>query len=119
MPQQTPSNATVGFVLITNLTLWKHSEWSLISVPNMSYCRYENTSKDFNDGDRRIALNKKQSEIAKKVLDILITSYSTDAKDFEEVLRIERQLLKYQLAHQKALTDKNAAVAFIDYLLGK
>ena len=80
---------------------------------------YENTSKDFNDGDRRIALNKKQSEIAKKVLDILITSYSTDAKDFEEVLRIERQLLKYQLAHQKALTDKNAAVAFIDYLLGK
>lgn len=80
---------------------------------------YENTFKDFNDGDRRIALNKKQSEIAKKVLDILITSYSTDAKDFEEVLRIERQLLKYQLAHQKALTDKNAAVAFIDYLLGK
>ena len=79
---------------------------------------YENTSKDYNDGDRRIALNKRQSEIAKKVLDILITSYSTDAKDFEEVLRIERQLLKYELAYQKALTDKNAAVAFIYYLLG-
>lgn len=80
---------------------------------------YENTSKDFSDGDRRITLNLKQSEIAKKVLDILITSYSTDAKDFEEVLRIERQLLKYQLAYQKALTDKNAAIAFLDYLLGK
>ena len=79
---------------------------------------YENTSKDFNDGDRRIALNKRQSKIAKKVLDILITSYSTDSKDFEEVLRIERQLLQYELAHQKALTDKNAAVAFIYYLLG-
>ncbi|WP_435623432.1 TolC family protein [Flagellimonas sp.] len=79
---------------------------------------YENTSKDFNDGDRRIALNKRQSEIAKKVLDILITSYSTDSKDFEEVLRIERQLLQYELAYQKALTDKNAAVAFIYYLLG-
>ncbi|MBT8306765.1 MAG: TolC family protein [Maribacter sp.] len=79
---------------------------------------YENTSKDFNDGDRRIALNKRQSEIAKKVLDILITSYSTDSKDFEEVLRIERQLLKYELAYQKALTDKNAAVAFTNYLLG-
>lgn len=79
---------------------------------------YENTSKDFNDGDRRIALNKRQSEIAKKVLDILITSYSTNADDFEEVLRIERQLLKYELSYQKALTDKNAAVAFIYYLLG-
>ncbi len=79
---------------------------------------YENTSKDFNDGDRRIALNKRQAEIAKKVLDILITSYSTDARDFEEVLRIERQLLQYELAYQKALTDKSAAVAFIQYLLG-
>lgn len=80
---------------------------------------YENTYKDFNDGDRRIALNIRQSEIAKKVLDILIISYSTNSKDFEEVLRIERQLLKYELEHQKALIDKNAAAAFIDYLIGK
>ena len=80
---------------------------------------YENTYKDFKDGDRRIALNLRQSGIAKKVLDILIISYSTNSKDFEEVLRIERQLLKYELEHQKALTDKNAAVAFMDYLIGK
>tara|TARA_R100001510_G_scaffold48230_1_gene45880 strand:- start:43 stop:288 length:246 start_codon:yes stop_codon:yes gene_type:complete len=39
MPQQTPSNATVGFVLITNLTLWKHSEWSLISMPKRIYVK--------------------------------------------------------------------------------
>ncbi len=80
---------------------------------------YENAYKNFSDGNRRIHLNKKQSEIAKKVLDVLITSYSTDSKDFEEVLRIERQLLKYELEYQKALTDKNAAIAFINYLLGK
>ncbi len=64
-------------------------------------------------------MNAKQSEIAKKVLDILISSYSANAKDFEEVLRIERQLLTYELAYQKALTDKNAAVAFIYFLIGK
>ncbi len=80
---------------------------------------FENTHKDFSDSDRRILLNKKQTEIAKKVLDVLITSYSTDSKDFEEVLRIERQLLKYELEYQKALTDKNAATAFVDYLIGK
>ncbi len=79
---------------------------------------YENAYKNFSDANRRIALNKKQSEIAKKVLDVLIISYSTDSKDFEEVLRIERQLLKYELAYQKALTDKNVAIAFINYLLG-
>ncbi len=79
---------------------------------------YENIFKDFNDSERRIVLNKKQSEIAKKVLDVLITSYSTNSKDFEEVLRIERQLLKYKLAQQKAIIDKNAAIAFMHYLLG-
>ncbi len=79
---------------------------------------YENTFKDFNDSERCIALNKKQSEIAKKVLDVLITSYTTNSKDFEEVLRIERQLLGYKLAQQKAIADKNVAVAFMHYLLG-
>ncbi len=79
---------------------------------------FERTYKDFNDGQRRIELNKKQSGIAKQVLDVLITSYSTNSKDFEEVLRIERQLLGYRLAYQKALTDKNASVAFMYYLLG-
>ena len=79
---------------------------------------FESTYKDFSDSNRRITLNKKQSEIAKKVLDVLITSYSTNSKDFEEVLRIERQLLGYKLAQQRAITDKNAAVAFMNYLLG-
>lgn len=85
---------------------------------NMLNTIYKNTYKDFIDSDRRIHLNNKQSNIAKKVLDVLITSYSTNSKDFEEVLRIERQLLTYKLAYQKALIDKNAAVAFMHYLLG-
>ncbi len=79
---------------------------------------FDKTNKELSDGDRRIELNKKQTDIAKKVLDLLITSYSTDSKDFEEVLRIERQLLQYELAYQKALIDKNVAVAFIHYLNG-
>lgn len=74
--------------------------------------------KDFKDSGRRIALNRKQSELANKVLDLLITSYSTNSRDFEEVLRIERQLLGYRLAKQRALIDKNVSVAFMDYLLG-
>jgi outer membrane protein TolC len=86
---------------------------------NMLKTIFEKTNKEYKDGNRRIDLNKKQTEIAKKVLDLLITSYSTNSKDFEEVLRIERQLLKYQLAYQKALIDKNVATAFVQYLQGK
>ena len=79
---------------------------------------FGDTFKDFSDSERRIALNNNQSVIAKKVLDVLIVSYSTNSKDFEEVLRIERQLLGYKLAEQKAIIDNNAAVAFMNYLLG-
>ncbi|MFK5958952.1 MAG: TolC family protein [Lutibacter sp.] len=80
---------------------------------------FSSSYKNFSDGNRRIALNNKQSQIAKKVLDVLITSYSTNSTNFEEVLRIERQLLKYELAYQQALIDKNAAIAFMQYLIGK
>jgi outer membrane protein, heavy metal efflux system len=79
---------------------------------------FENTFKDFSDSDRRITLNRTQSHIAEKVLNLLIIDYSTNAKDFEEVLRIERDLLKYELEYEKAITDKNAAVAFMNYLKG-
>ena len=100
----------------------KHLQYAEISKKedkrNTLNTVFENTYKDFNDSERRINLNKKQSVIAKQVLDVLITSYSTNSKDFEEVLRIERQLLGYKLAEQKAITDKNAAIAFINYLLG-
>jgi len=75
--------------------------------------------KDYNDSERRIVLNAKQTHIAKKALDVLLTSYAANDKNFEEVLRMERRLLKYELAYQKAITDKNAAVAFVNYLLGK
>ena len=109
--------------ILWNLTsaFWVLPAWKIASKANTKNTLstvFENTYKDFNDGERRIALNRRQSEIAKQVLDVLITSYSTNSKDFEEVLRIERQLLGYRLAHQKALTDKNASIAFMYYLLG-
>ncbi|MBI2280388.1 MAG: TolC family protein [Bacteroidetes bacterium] len=87
-------------------------------VKNKLTTIYENIATDFNDADRRIDLNIKQAELAKKALNVLMSSYSTDAKDFDEVLRMERQLLKYELEKEKAIIDKNAAVAFTNYLLG-
>jgi len=40
-------------------------------------------------------------------------------EDYEEVLRIEQQLLRYQLGLEKARADVNIAVALIDKLLAK
>lgn len=79
---------------------------------------FEDTYKNYSDSDRRIDLNLNQSNIAQKVLDLLMVEYSTNSEDFEEVLRIERQLLKYELEYEKALTDKSASIAFMNYLIG-
>ncbi len=86
---------------------------------NVLETAYAKTDKDYRDADRRIPLYKFQSERAAKAIKILETEYATAGKNFEEILRMERQLLKYRLELENARADKNAAVAFINYLMGK
>jgi outer membrane protein TolC len=80
---------------------------------------FEKGYKDYKDGERRIVLFQKQFKLAEKSLNILLTSYSSNGQNFEEVLRMERKVLKYGLELDKARADKNAAAAFINYLMGK
>ena len=80
---------------------------------------FEQTWKDFSDAKRRITLNINQADLAQKSLKLLETAYSTDSKNFEEILRMDRKLLKYKLELEKARADKQAALSFIDYLMGK
>ena len=80
---------------------------------------FEQTWKDFSDAKRRVTLNEHQADLAEKSLNLLETAYTTDNKNFEEILRMERKLLKYKLELEKARADKQAALSFIDYLMGK
>ena len=40
-------------------------------------------------------------------------------KNFEEILRMERRVLKYGLELERARSDKQAAISFINYLMRK
>ncbi len=80
---------------------------------------FEKTWKDYQDGNRRIGLFKKQVLLAQQSLKLLETEYTSGNKNFEEILRMERKVLKYNLEQQKAKSDKQAAIAFIYYLMGK
>ncbi len=80
---------------------------------------FEKGYRNLNDADRRIQLYRVQLKLADKSLNILLTSYSSDGQNFEELLRMERKVLDYALELDKARADKNAAVAFINYLTGK
>lgn len=86
---------------------------------NMLETTYSKSKKEYDDADRRIPLFEKQSDRANQAIKLLETEYSTSGKNFEEVLRMERQLLKYKLELEKARADKNASIAFINYLMGR
>jgi len=54
-----------------------------------------------------------------QLLNILIAQYSTGSGGFEEVLRVQQQLLDYRLNYLQALIDGNMAVAMMQRLDGQ
>ncbi|HUX57199.1 MAG TPA: TolC family protein [Bacteroidales bacterium] len=90
-----------------------------INKQNILETVFEQTWKDFADAKRRLILNENQSELARKSLKLLETEYVTNSKNFEEILRMERKLLIYELELEKARADKQAAISFISYLMGE
>lgn len=80
---------------------------------------FEMSYKNYKDADRRLTLYRNQTDLAIKSLRILETEYTTSNANFEELLRIEKQLLSYKLELEKAKADKQAAMSFVNYLMGK
>jgi len=66
-----------------------------------------------------LSLYEQQIQTSQQSLNLLITSYGNSGKEFEEVLRMQQQLLKYQKMRVTALTQYQIAVAKINYLTSK
>jgi len=79
----------------------------------------EHSWKDYLDSGRRIDLYNTQQDLAEQSLKLLETEYATGNKNFEEILRMERKWFNYGLEIEKARSDKQAAISFINYLMGK
>jgi outer membrane protein TolC len=86
---------------------------------NMLEILFEKTWNELQDAGRRIVLYHKQLDLANRSINLLEVEYATADKNFEEVLRMERKLLFYALELERARADKQAAVSFLDYLMGK
>jgi cobalt-zinc-cadmium efflux system outer membrane protein len=86
---------------------------------NMLEAIFEKSYAEYNDANRRIELFNNQSMLAQRSLNILETGYATSGKNFEELLRMERKLLRYALELEKAKADKQAAISNIHYLMGR
>jgi len=79
---------------------------------------FEKAYYEYLDAIRRMDLFQKQLQLAEKAIRILETEYATTGRSFEEILRMERRVLKYSLEFEKAKADKQASIAFINYLMG-
>ena len=74
--------------------------------------------RDYLDAQRRVLLFQHLTALANQSLDILLAEYTSAGRDFEEILRMDRQLLKYALELENARADQNTTVAYIMYLTG-
>lgn len=98
--------------------LQKAKTFEKLDKQNTLTILFESIWKDYQDANRRYSLYQKQIELARKSLAILEADYTTNNIDFVEILRMERKLLKYSLELEKAVVDRAAAVAFVQYLKG-
>ena len=80
---------------------------------------FEKSWNEYRDAVRRLDLYATQAALANEAIRILQSEYASKGKNFEEILRMEKDLLKYELETQKALADKQAAIAFLEYLIGR
>ncbi len=78
----------------------------------------EEQYRDLLHARRQVALYKRLSTLAEESFSLLQTEFSTGKNSFEEVLRMERQLLNYRLELARARTALNRQVYNINYLMG-
>lgn len=80
---------------------------------------YQEALRDFNDARRRLLLYQQQTSLANQTLNILMVQYPTENIRFEEILRMQQQLLSYRLSHLDAVIDGHIAAAMIERLMGR
>lgn len=86
------------------------------ALENQLVSEYELASYELKKARQQVQLYDTQSKKTKQVVELLYVAYSNSGKDFEEILRMQQQLLKYEMAKITALKNFYIAEAKIDYL---
>lgn len=96
------------------------TQTQMVSKKNNLETDLKASLRDYYDAERRFELyDQKQIQRVNQALTIMMQTYSTDSSNFEEILRMQRKLLDYQLNRIRALTDLHTSAAYIEYLTGR
>ena len=88
-------------------------------LSNKLYGSYYRYSSDMQIQEDLISLYDKQVVTSEQTLELLYNGYSNSGRDFEEVLRVQQQLLEFQKMKLKAMVTYKTSLAQINYLTAK
>ena len=80
---------------------------------------YEMAWYEIQQQQELLQLYDQQIQESEQALNLLFTAYGNSGKEFEEVLRMQQQLLKYEKMKASAEVQYEVAVAKLNYLTAK
>ena len=89
------------------------------NTENTLVSNYEMAWFELEKARQLVELYKAQTLKTNQAISLLETAYSNSGKDFEEILRMQQELLKYQIATATATKAFYVALAKLDYLTSK
>ncbi|NLA63597.1 MAG: TolC family protein [Bacteroidales bacterium] len=90
-----------------------------IETSNLLTSKYEMTWFEIEQQRELINLYEQQTKESNQSLNLLFSAYSNSGKDFEEVLRMQQQLLQYEKMKAAAEVAYNIALAKLNYITAK
>lgn len=86
---------------------------------NMLISNYETTWFELRRQQQLIELYDQQIRVSEHALNLLFSAYGNSGKEFEEVLRMQQQLLKYEKMKATAEVQYQIALAKLNYITAK
>ena len=90
-----------------------------LEMENQLISSYEMTRYELDKAVQLVDLYNNQIIKTQQTINLIHTAYGNSGKDFEEVLRMQQQLLKYDMAKATAIKSYYLALAKLDYLTSK
>ncbi|MEZ2415562.1 TolC family protein [Muriicola sp. E247] len=90
-----------------------------VEVINTLQAEYEQVLYEISEQTDLINLYEEQRNESEQILNLLLSSYGNSGKDFEEVLRMQQQILNFDKSKVSALTQYTIAKAKLEYITAK
>lgn len=94
-------------------------QYSIRAIENELSSSYENLRYDMDRENQLIDLYQNQILETQQIQSLLLSAFSNSGKDLDELLRIQMQLLSYQIKKIKSQTRLKILAENLDYLLAR